>query len=404
MHGKLIDDGYIAENDIDVNRSKDRRILSLSIPYSELSSGFDNPVRRGYKIFVIDMIIMRRATEAAFRGRRWRSGAAVWFIESILLFAAFAWPAGMQESDPFYHKWLESGEISYFARNYARAVEYLEIAVFGLARQKDPLARGYVYLALSRMALGQSEPAAAALAAAANIVGWDGLRTMDLRFEARKELDKLLAKSSPAPPAAAKPSTENKKTEEASPPVEILPLPDTNRTEEPPPENPPETPPATLPEPHLETGAPSIRDLRRIIETDPRNSGPYFDLAFVYRQIRDYRNARETLEKLLDQNPAEIRAYLEIGRVEYLSGNTKSAVKALEKFLSLTANVPVEERFRDEGRALLLLCAAAKGDQKKVARLLREAEALFRPERFEKLTLDPADLERLRTLRRPPAE
>lgn len=318
----------------------------------------------------------------------------------VLLFSAFRPFASGQTTDPFYHKWLESGEISYFARNYARAVEYLEIAVFGLARHKEPLVRGYVYLALSRTALGQSEPAAAALAAAANIVGWDGLRTMDLRFEARKELDKLLAKSSPPPPTAAKPSTENKKTEEASPPVEILPLPDQNRTEEPP----PETPPATLPEPHPETGVPSIGDLRRIIETDPRNSGPYFDLAFVYRQIRDYRNARETLEELLDQNPAEIRARLEIGRLEYLADDPKAAVKSLEKFLSLTADVPVEERFRDEGRALLLLSLARKGDQKKVARLLETSGDLFRPERFDKLTLDPADLERLRTLRQPPAE
>ncbi|MHB8055441.1 MAG: tetratricopeptide repeat protein, partial [Candidatus Aminicenantales bacterium] len=248
-----------------------------------------------------------------------------------------------------------------------------------------------------------------ALTSAADCVGWDGLRGMNLRFEARKELDKLLTKHSPTVPAEpAKPAAENKKVEEASPPVEIISVPVEKRPDETPaetlPENPPGITPNTPPVVQPETGAPSIGDLRRTIDADPRNSVPYYDLAFLYRQIRDYRNARETLERLVDQSPAEIRAHLEIGRIEYLSGNAKAAGKALEKFLSLTANVPVEERFRDEGRALLLLSAAAKGDQKKVARLLKEAEDLFRPERFKKLTLDPADLERLQALRKPPAK
>lgn len=370
---------------------------SLSVLFRK--NDFDNPDFPGYKKCDSTMIIKKRPASILPKG----------ILAAILLLSAIQPFASGQTTDPFYHKWLESGESSYFAHDYAQAVESLEIAIFGLSREKDLLARGDVFLALCRKAMGQNDPAADALAAAAELVGWDGLRTMDLRFEARKELDKLLANRTPASAAApAKSVSEIKKTEEAAPPVETLPTPEPKRAEETPPTiqpvTPPETAPSTPPVNQPETGATPIGDLRRAIEAEPRNSGPYFDLALIYRQNRDYRNARETLERLVGQSPAEIRAYLEIGRVEYLSGDMKSAVKALEKFHSLTANVPVEEKYRDEGQALLLLCAAAKGDQKKVARLLKEAEGLFRPERFEKLTLDPADLERLQTLRRPPAE
>ncbi|MCX6565544.1 MAG: tetratricopeptide repeat protein [Candidatus Aminicenantes bacterium] len=331
---------------------------------------------------------MRHASGEALPRQRRKSVVAVCFFESILLFTALARPAGMQETDPFYRKWLETGEASYFARSYDRSVEYLEIAVFGLSRDKNLQARAYVFLALCRTALGLKEKANENLNAAAAHIGWDGLRAMNLQGEARSRLDNLLT-GSPRSPAVA-PQTlpsEPEKSPVISAPPEPIPLPPENRVTPPPP-----------------AGTPSVHDLLQAMETNPRNPDPYYELSRLLRQTGEYDSARDTLEKLLNQNPAEIRAHLEIGRVEYLAGNPKRAVKSLEKFLSLTANVPVEERFRDEGRALLLLSAARKGDQKKVVRLLAESEDLFRPERFDKMTLDPADLERLRILRQPPSK
>ncbi|MHB8055239.1 MAG: hypothetical protein ACYDH3_08335, partial [Candidatus Aminicenantales bacterium] len=132
-------------------------------------------------------------------------------LAAILLLLTFRPFASGQTTDPFYHKWLESGEASYFARNFDEAVKSLEIAVFGLIKEKDMRARGYVFLALCRASLGQNDSAATALTSAADCVGWDGLRGMNLRFEARKELDKLLTKHSPTVPAEpAKPAAENK--------------------------------------------------------------------------------------------------------------------------------------------------------------------------------------------------
>ncbi|HQF97744.1 MAG TPA: hypothetical protein PLQ86_05105 [Candidatus Aminicenantes bacterium] len=282
-----------------------------------------------------------------------------------------------QETDPFYLKWLESGEAAYFARDYRQAVSYLEIAVFGLARDKDLQARGYVFLALSRTALGFKGQAAVDLSAADGLVGRDGLRSMNLPEAVRTRLDALL---SSVPVSKAPPATP------AAPPSEALPAGD--RTE-------------ATPLPPAET--PSAGDLRREMEANPREPDSYYELSRLSRRAGKTGEAREILETLLDRNPAEIRAYLEIGRLDYEKDDFKAAMKALEKFLSLSAGVFVEERFRDEGRALLLLSASRRGEAKKTARLLEESEDLFRPERFAKLTLDPADLERLRRLRRTPA-
>jgi tetratricopeptide (TPR) repeat protein len=332
------------------------------------------------------MFNLRHATGEALGRQHRRSIAAICFFESILLFAALARPAGMQETDPFYRKWLETGEASYFARSYDQSVEYLEIAVFGLSRDKNLQARAYVFLALCRTALGLKEKANENLNAAAALIGWDGLRAMNLQGEARSRLDNLLTGSPRS--AAVSPQTPPSKPEKAgeiSATPELISLPPDDRTATP-----------------RSAGTPSVQDLLQAMESNPRDPAPYYELSRLHRQTGKFDAARETLEKLIDQNPAEIRARLEIGRIEYLAGNPKDAVKSLEKFLSLTANVPVEERLRDEGRALLLLSAARKGDQKKVARLLAESEDLFRPERFDKLTLDPADLERLRTLHHPP--
>jgi len=334
------------------------------------------------------MFITRRTTGEAVRGRRRKSFAAVCCVESLLLFAALARPAITQETDPFYRKWLETGEASYFARSYDQAVEYLEIAVFGLSRDKNLQARAYVFLALCRSALGLKEKATENLTAAATFIGWDGLRAMDLPGEAKSRLDNLLVGTPRGPEDLPQtPPSESDKSGETPAPPQLNPLPSADQAT---------TAPAA--------GTPSAQGLRQAMEANPRDPYPYYELSRLYQQAGEYDSAREPLEKLLDQNPAEIRARLEIGRIEYLADNPKAAVKSLEKFLSLTANVPVEERFRDEGRALLLLSLARKGDQKKVARLLETSEDLFRPERFEKLTLDPADLERLRNLRQPPAK
>jgi hypothetical protein len=105
--------------------------------------------------------------------------------------------------------------------------------------------------------------AAAALASAAENIGWDGLKAMDLRAEARRELDKLLvqyAAASPAP-TEARPAAGNKNAD-AERPVDTLQTSEAdqeNETDEPEPR--PTAAAPTLAETGTESARPD-RDLR----------------------------------------------------------------------------------------------------------------------------------------------
>jgi hypothetical protein len=329
---------------------------------------FDKLSGPGYKIFVFIMFIIQK-----------KSALIVLMIGTIiLLLPDSARPAAGQDTDPFYRKTLESGEASYLAKSYEEAVRNLEIAVFGLTKEKTLQARGYVFLALSRAALKQKDLSAENLASAIALIGRDELRIMILPEGAKEELEKFLA--APAGRDSATPPPPYKKKIEPSP------------TGRPQPES-----PANISKPA--TAVSPVVLLREAIKTNPRDPLSYYELSAYYRENKDVANARKTLETLLVRNPAEIRGYLEIGRLEYAARNLKAAEKSLEKFLALTASVRIEDRLRDEGRALLLLSAWLRGDAKKTAKLFAQSEDLFQTERFDDLSLDAPDKERLRALR-----
>jgi tetratricopeptide (TPR) repeat protein len=300
----------------------------------------------------------------------------------ILLLPDSARPAAGQDTDPFYRKTLENGETSYLAKSYEEAVRNLEIAVFGLAKEKTLQARGYVFLALSRAALQQKDLSAENLTSAITLIGGDELRAMNLPESVKAELEKLLASSSghDSGPHPVSPPPPQKKE------IETLPI------VQPQPESP-------APVPKTAPAISRVDRLREAMKTNPRDPLSYYELASHYRENEDIADARKTLETLLARNPAEIRGYLEIGRLEYAARNLKAAEKSLEKFLALTASVRIEDRLRDEGRALLLLSAWLRGDAKKTAKLFALSEDLFQAGRWDDLSLDAPDKERLRALR-----
>jgi len=290
-------------------------------------------------------------------------------ISSLPIRGAFL-PAAGQETDPFYRKQLENGEASLAEKKYEEAIRSLEIAVFGLFKDKTLQARAYVFLALSLAASGRKEKSAEALSAAAGLIGWDGLPALNVRDGTKSELEKLIAgiRKSPAEKPEPPPASEKKPAAEKPP----------------------------VPAP-----AGAGNDVDRLLETikaDPKDEKAYYALAARQRENQDIAGARKTLETLLSRIPAEIRAYLEIGRLEYQARNLKSAERSLERFLSLSGNVPVDVGATDEARALLLLSAKLRGDEKKVRRIIPEAEGLLQPGRFSNLSHEAADKDRLQAI------
>jgi tetratricopeptide (TPR) repeat protein len=285
---------------------------------------------------------------------------------------------GGQAIDPFYLKSLKEGETQFQAKRYKEASDCFEIAAFGLHSKKDDLARTRVLLALCYAYLNDSAKSELNLKSALALLGTDALAAFDLPEPAKTDLAKamrIFGLDKPTAPKAEKP---------------------TGGT--------PTAPPETKKAAEIPAIKPSGEaELKESIRREPRLAEPYYALARLQIEANDPAAARATLNKLLENNPAEIRAHLEIGRIAYGERRLKDAEKALEKFLDLKNNVPMDRRQVLEGKVLLALSAYLRGDSKKALDALNDAPELADPAFRAGLGLPADDLERLTRLLKPPA-
>jgi len=285
---------------------------------------------------------------------------------------------GGQAIDPFYLKSLKEGETQFQAKRYKEASDCFEIAAFGLHSKKDDLARTRVLLALCYAYLNDSAKSELNLKSALALLGTDALAAFDLPEPAKTDLAKamrIFGLDKPTAPKAEKP---------------------TGGT--------PTAPPETKKAAEIPAIKPSGEaELKESIRREPRLAEPYYALARLQIEAKDPAAARATLNKLLENNPAEIRAHLEIGRIAYGERRLKDAEKALEKFLDLKNNVPMDRRQVLEGKVLLALSAYLRGDSKKALDALNDAPELADPAFRAGLGLPADDLERLTRLLKPPA-
>jgi tetratricopeptide (TPR) repeat protein len=281
-----------------------------------------------------------------------------------------------QNIDPFYLQSLKMGESLFLAKRYKEASESLEIAAFGLASKKDGLARTRVWLALCYTYLNERVKAEQNLKSAQTILGTEALRSIDLPEPARTDLAKILKIFSPeTPPVPKAPPVETTKASEV-PAAKIA------------------TALAGEPAGGLSTEA----MLRESIRREPRQVESYYTLAKLLVEAKDPAAAKATLNKLLENNPTEIRGHLELGRISYSERHLKDAEKSLEKFLELNKSVPAERRLVVEAKVLVALSAYLRGDTKKAQAVLNDAPELLDPAFRAGLGLAADDLERLSRL------
>jgi tetratricopeptide (TPR) repeat protein len=96
-----------------------------------------------------------------------------------------------QETDPFYKDLFKKGEKSFQTKNYKEAVKELEIAVFGLYKEKELRGKAYVYLSLSHYYLKDREKCEKYLREAFELLGDEGLKSLELDKSTRSDLEKL---------------------------------------------------------------------------------------------------------------------------------------------------------------------------------------------------------------------
>ena len=97
-----------------------------------------------------------------------------------------------QETDPFYKNLFEKGEKSFLAKNYKEAVKELEIAVFGLYKEKELRGKAYVYLSLSHYYLNDRKKCEKYLRDAFELLGDEGIKKIELDKPTRSDLEKLI--------------------------------------------------------------------------------------------------------------------------------------------------------------------------------------------------------------------
>jgi len=97
-----------------------------------------------------------------------------------------------QETDAFYKNLFKKGEKSFLSKKYKEAVKELEIAVFGLYKEKELRGKAYVYLSLSHYYLKDLKKSEKYLTEALELLGDEGIKKLELDKLARSDLEKLI--------------------------------------------------------------------------------------------------------------------------------------------------------------------------------------------------------------------
>jgi hypothetical protein len=97
-----------------------------------------------------------------------------------------------QETDAFYKNLFKKGEKSFLAKKYKESVKELEIAVFGLYKEKELRGKAYVYISLSHYYLKDIKKSEKYLREAFELLGDEGIKNLELDKSARSDLEKLI--------------------------------------------------------------------------------------------------------------------------------------------------------------------------------------------------------------------
>jgi len=303
---------------------------------------------------------------------------------SLLLFFAL-FPLSIllsaQKIDPFYLKLLKDGENSYLTHNYKDAAKELEVAVFGLYQHKSLAGKAYIYLGLCYSHLNDQKRSEQCLKNALGLLGKDEFPSLEIHASARTELERLV--KSFKLESSLWPTVPENASKKEIPKTQALKTP-VGQTQQ--------------KKAEVKIDKKSIQELEKIIQDDPRRVELYYAIAQFYEQNDNFKAAKNTLQLLVENNPAEVRGHLELGKIAYQERNYKEAEKKFETFLQFAQSLPTEEKILAEAKLYLILSSYLRGDLKKLRRLLQESQEIFFSGIISDLPFSLPDKERLQTI------
>ena len=275
-----------------------------------------------------------------------------------------------QEIDPFYTKRLREGERQFQARNYKEAIKTLEIASFGLHRERNLEGEAYVYLSLCHYYLKDNEKTGEYLRKAASILGPAGIENLNIDRSAKNDLYNLLSRFNLT--QVQKPRTINT----------------------PPPKTRPQTQTTVQPvRPVKTTPKDRTSELQNRIKAEPQNIPLYYELYDLHRKNNYLNSAKEVLESLVKENPYEFEGFHFLGLINYQQRKYKDATKNFERVLTLSGKVPVQENLLLDTKAYLILCFNNLRDTKKIQELANNSIDDFSGRKLSLLSLNPRDMD-----------
>lgn len=253
-----------------------------------------------------------------------------------------------QQTDPFYNKLLRDGERSLLARNYNEAVKELEIAAFGLHREKKLLGKAYVYLGLCYYYLIDNEKSKEYLNKALPILKEEGIESMEIHPSTKRDLGRILdlfilrigekkeeLNRVPDKYEIAKPvlDTKEKKLQKESPPLH-----------------------SEFRSPPKKSSQLTARELEKRIKAEPHNIPLYYELYNLYRKERNVKTAKKLLETLVEKNPNELGAYYLLAKIEFSQKDYQNALGYFNKVIKPTEESQVSNELLLKSMIHISIC------------------------------------------------
>jgi len=255
-----------------------------------------------------------------------------------------------QEIDPFYFRLFQEGEKSFLAGSYKEAAKELEIAIFGLNREKELKVKTYAYLSLGYYHLKNREKSQEYLRKASDLLGEEGFEGIDINESVQSDLEKLLVAFRKKPAEVAeefkRALEEQKETVKES--KKAIEEPESKIKESKKPIKKPDKK-AEEQKPVYETQLKKTTEIKSLPEETPKelpkqvdermkdkphNISMYYELYEHYMKTNNLRFAKRVLKTLVKQNPSEVYAYFLIAKVEFYQKEYKDALQNYNKVLS----------------------------------------------------------------------
>jgi tetratricopeptide (TPR) repeat protein len=211
-----------------------------------------------------------------------------------------------EQDDPFYVKLLEDGKYFYDNGNYAEAIASFEIAFFGLLDNPSRLLECYVYLTVCYYQVKNGEKSKFYYDEIKKLKLQEYTKTLkapgnllDKYYEISSYFSRLEPQTPPSPSTSSQART-------------------TSST--------PTTPPSSKGRLDAE-----IKQLKRTIKNNPRNSEAYFQLSTLYIEQRKIKEAKSLLEDLIKVDPRNGYAYFELGKISLSQKKEREALVQFQK-------------------------------------------------------------------------